>query len=151
MSQDQSLRCEVVSTRVFKAPRERVFEAFSDPGQLARWWGPRGFTNEFHEFDLRPGGRWRFTMRGPDGAVYRIAKDFIEVVRPERVVYENLDPSHRFRMTMTFAERQGGTELTWRMRFELPAEFARVKDLVAAANEENFDRLAAHLAATSGD
>ena len=61
---------EIVSTRTFAAPRERVFEAFSDPTQLARWWGPKGFTNTIHEFDLRPGGMWRLVMHAPNGADY---------------------------------------------------------------------------------
>jgi uncharacterized protein YndB with AHSA1/START domain len=75
---------EIVSTRVFDAPRERVFRAFSDPSLLVRWWGPKDFTNMFHEFDLRPGGAWRFVMHGPDGTDYQTAKEFIEVVRPGR-------------------------------------------------------------------
>ena len=73
---------EIASTRVFDAPRERVFRAFSDPQVLARWWGPDGFTSTFQEFDFRPGGAWRFVMQGPDGADYRNESEFIEVVSP---------------------------------------------------------------------
>ena len=73
---DQSVKAhtdrEIVSTRVLDAPRELVFRAFSDPDLLARWWGPEGFTNTFHEFDLRPDGAWRFVMHGPDGTDYRV-------------------------------------------------------------------------------
>ena len=54
---------EIVTTRVVDAPRDRVFGAWANPDQLARWWGPEGFTNTFYEFDLRPGGAWRFVMR----------------------------------------------------------------------------------------
>ena len=135
-----------MSTRVFDAPRERVFRAFSDPRQLARWWGPKDFTNTFHEFDLRPGGAWRFVMHGPDGADYRNATDFIEVVRPERIVFLHLRPMHRFQMTMTFAEEAGQTRLTWRMLFESAAELDKVRQFVPVANEQNFDRLQAELA-----
>src|SRR5262245_42702657 len=137
---------EVVSTRLFDAPRDRVFGAFSDAEQLARWWGPKGFSNTFHEFDLRPGGLWHFVMHGPDGTGYPMVQEFVEVMGPERIVCQNLDPTHRFRMTMAYVEEGGRTRLTWRMRFESAAEFARVRGAVAAANEENFDRLAAHLA-----
>ncbi|HEX6985534.1 MAG TPA: SRPBCC family protein [Planctomycetaceae bacterium] len=137
---------EIVSTRVFAAPRRRVFEAFSDPAQLARWWGPKGFTNTFHEFDLRPGGAWRFTMHGPDGIDYRNEKHFLEVASPERVVFRHQVPIHGFQMTMTFAERDGGTRLTWRMLFDSAEECAKVRAFVVDANEQNLDRLERHLA-----
>lgn len=136
---------EIVSTRVFDAPPERVFRAFSDPTRLARWWGPNGFTNTFHEFDLRPGGAWRFVMHGPGGADFENVTEFIEVVAPERIVFRHLEPIHRFHMTMTFAEEAGQTRLTWRMRFESAAELERVKAFIPGANEQNFDRLAAQL------
>lgn len=139
---------EVVSTRIFSAPRELVFEAFSNPDQLARWWGPEGFTNELTEFDLRPGGAWRFVMHGPDGMDYQMVKDFVEVVEPERIVLQHLEPMHRFLMTMTFEEHPAGTELTWRMLFE-SAENSNLIGLIAEANEQNFDRLQAHLAKMS--
>ena len=58
---------EFLHSRRIDAPWERVFHAFSDAAHLTRWWGPKGFTSTFHEFDLRPGGRWRFVMHGPDG------------------------------------------------------------------------------------
>ena len=142
-------RFEIVSTRVFAVPRELVFEAFSNPAHLVHWWGPKGFTNTFSEFDLRPGGPWRFVMRGPDGVEYQMAKDFVEVVRPERIVFQHLGPMHRFRMTMTFAEHSGKTELTWTMRFESAAEATEARSFIIEANEQNFDRLQACLATMS--
>ena len=141
--------CEIVSSRVFAAPRELVFEAFSNPDHLMHWWGPKGFTNTFNEFDLRPGGAWRFVMHGPDGVDYQIAKDFVEVVKPERIVLQHLSLVHRFRMTMTFAEHFGKTELTWRMVFESAAEAAKLKSFLTEANEQNFDRLREYLATLS--
>ena len=140
---------EIVSARVFDAPRDVVFGAFSDPRQLAQWWGPKGFTNTFQEFDLRPGGAWRFVMRGPDGTDYPMAKDFIDVARPERVVFQHLDPVHRFTMTMTFSDLGGRTHVTWRMRFDAEEEANKVRGFVIDANEENFDRLAGHLASVT--
>jgi uncharacterized protein YndB with AHSA1/START domain len=59
---------EIVTTRAIAAPPELVFKAWCDPAHLVHWWGPKGFTNTFHEFDPRPGGAWRFVMHGPDGA-----------------------------------------------------------------------------------
>jgi uncharacterized protein YndB with AHSA1/START domain len=113
------------------------------------WWGPKGFTNTFREFDLRSGGAWRFVMHGPDGVEYEIAKDFAEVVKPERIVLQHRGPMHRFRMTMTFAEQSRHTKLTWSMLFESGAEATKVKDFITEANEENFDRLQAYLATMS--
>jgi len=146
---EDSANLEIVSTRMFAAPRELVFEAFSNPDHLAHWWGPKGFTSTFSEFDLRPGGAWRFVMHGPDGVDYQNAKDFVEVVKPERIVFQHLRPMHRFQMTMTFAERSRTTELTWRMRFESAAENTKLKEFISEANEQNFDRLEAHLAKMS--
>jgi uncharacterized protein YndB with AHSA1/START domain len=135
----------IVSTRIFAVPRELLFEAFSNPDHLVHWWGPKGFTNTFHEFDLRPGGAWRFVMHGPDGAEYQIAKDFVEVVKPERIVLQNLEPTHRFLMMMTFADDPGGTRLTWFMNFESAEENAKLRSVISEANEQNFDRLEAYL------
>lgn len=137
---------EIVNTRVLAAPREAVFRAFTDPELLARWWGPRGFTNDFQEFDARPGGAWRLVMHGPDGGEHRLEKRFVEVVPPARIVLDHLDPVHGFRMTMTFADEPPGTRVTWSMRFQSAEEAGRVGALVRAANEENFDRLEAQLA-----
>lgn len=138
---------EVVSRRVFAAPREAVFGAFSDPEQLRLWWGPKGFTNEFKVFEFRPGGAWRFVMRGPDGKAFDNAKDFVEIVPLSRIVFLHLGTMHKFRMTMTFEPHAGGgTELTWRMEFEPDVQNKNLRSFVVEANEQNFDRLEAHLA-----
>jgi uncharacterized protein YndB with AHSA1/START domain len=144
MSTTQANGYEIVSTRVFGVSRERLFEAFSDPRQLAHWWGPKGFTNTFEEFDLRPGGAWRFTMHAPTGAEYHNASEFIEVAKPERIVFRHVRPVHDFQMTMTFADEGGGTRLTWHMLFEHD-EGEKMREFLATANEENFDRLEALL------
>ena len=136
---------EIASTRAIDAPRERVFAAFVDPEQLARWWGPKGFTNTFHACDPRPGGAWRFVMHGPDGTDYPNESVFTAVVPPERIVIEHLRPMHWFQMTVALAERDGKTTVTWHMLFESPEECDRVKAFVVPANEQNLDRLEEHL------
>jgi uncharacterized protein YndB with AHSA1/START domain len=136
---------EIVSARVLDAPRQVVYRAFTDPSLLARWWGPAGFTNTFHEFDPRPGGAWRVVMHGPDGTDYRNESQFVDVAAPERIVFDHLRPMHRFRMTMTFDDEAGRTRLTWRMLFESREEVDRVRGVITRANEENFDRLEAVL------
>jgi uncharacterized protein YndB with AHSA1/START domain len=84
-------------------------------------------------------------MRGPNGTEYPNESRFLEVAPPTRVVFEHLGPMHRYWMTMEFGPAEGGARLTWHMRFESVAEHARLKEFIAAANEQNFDRLAACL------
>jgi uncharacterized protein YndB with AHSA1/START domain len=136
---------EIVSTRVFAAPRELVYAAFSDPSRLVQWWGPKGFTSTFHQFDLRPGGQWRLTLHGPDGTDHPNDKEFLEVRPLERIVFHHRQSRHGFRMTMTFAAQGEQTAVTWLMQFESAADLAPLKRLIAEANEQNLDRLAHHL------
>jgi len=137
---------EIVTTRVLNAPRDRAFKAWTDPRILAQWWGPKGFTNTFHEFELKPGGNWRFTMHGPNGIDYRNRSVFAEIVEPERIVFDHLKPMHRFRTTVTFEDLGAQTKLVWRMLFASAGECDKVKAFVPAANEENLDRIEAQLA-----
>lgn len=138
----------ITSSRVLPAAPEEVFAAHQDPSRLAQWWGPKGFTNDFHQFDFRPGGTWRFTMRGPDGAAYGMHNQFEEIVRPGRIVLRHFQPGHDFTLLMTFAAHAGGTAVTWAMRFDDPPEGERLRAFLEPANAENLDRLAAHLALT---
>jgi uncharacterized protein YndB with AHSA1/START domain len=72
----------IIGTRVFDAPRDLVFEVWTDPKHLSQWWGPNGFTTTTGHFDMRPGGVWRFVMHGPDGRDYQNLITFEEVARP---------------------------------------------------------------------
>jgi uncharacterized protein YndB with AHSA1/START domain len=145
---------EVVSSRRFEAPRAQVVAAFTDPARLTTWWGPAGFTSRFEAFEARPGGAWRFVLRGPDGTEYPNECRFVELATGERsepsarIVFDHLQAGHDFRMTMTFAPLgENATYVTWRLRFASSEEAERVRAAVEAGNEQNFDRLAAHLAA----
>lgn len=137
---------EIRATRDLDAPRDVVFRAFTDPDRLARWWGPAGAVNTFHEFDPRSGGMWRFVMRSPDGTEYPMVNRFVEVAPPERIVLRHIQEGHDFHLTIELAGAAGGTRIDWRMRFDSAAEAERVREVVAAANEENLDRLQALLA-----
>ena len=77
---------EIVITRFFDAPPEVVFEAWTNPEQLAQWWGPEDFTNPVCELDVRVGGDWRIVMRAPDGAMYPCRGVYLEIVAPERTL-----------------------------------------------------------------
>src|SRR5271170_6970154 len=78
---------EIVISRVFDAPRELVWQAWTDPKQVVRWWGPNGFTTTIEVMDVRPGGVWKHVMLGPDGTNYPNESLFQEVVSPERIVF----------------------------------------------------------------
>jgi uncharacterized protein YndB with AHSA1/START domain len=138
---DQDPR-SIVGTRVFNAPRELVFSAWTDVKHLAQWWGPNGFTTTTSAFDFRPGGVWRFVMHGPDGRDYQNRVTFEEIVRPERIVYrhggnedgggEDVEPV-QFRQTVIFEDLGGKTRLIWRGDFPSSAERDRlIKEYGAA-------------------
>jgi uncharacterized protein YndB with AHSA1/START domain len=143
---EKNCNCELETSRLLSASRERVFGAISDPQQLAQWWGPNGFTNTFEEFDFRVGGTWRFVMHGPDGKNYPNKHTFLEIVKPERVVFQHLS-SPRFELTVSLEDAGAGhTKITWRQRFESAEECERISKYAIAGNEQNLARLAAHLA-----
>lgn len=132
--------CDVITERIFDAPRERVFRAFSDPSVLARWWGPDGFTNTFKVFDFEPGGLWKFTMHGPDGVNYPNESVFSHIARPERIEFDHVLGTP-FKAIFAFIEQEGKTLLHWTMRFPTAEACARMRDFVLTANGENLDRL----------
>lgn len=135
---------EIVTTRVVDAPRDRVFGAWTNPDQLARWWGPEEFTNTFCEFDLRPGGAWRFVMRAPDGIEYQNESVFVEIAAPERIVFRHIT-GPCFLVTVTFEDVDGKTRVTFRQAFESAAQRDKVAAFAVEANEQNLDRLEAEL------
>ncbi|MGN7358957.1 SRPBCC family protein [Paenibacillus sp. SAF-054] len=136
---------ELMATREYDVPRELVFRAWTEPDLLTRWWGPAGFTNTFHECDIRPGGAWKFIMHGPDGVDYPNHNVFVEMMQPERVVIEHLNV-HEFRVTATFEEVDGRTRVTFRQRFKKKEEFEQAKPVCIEANEQQLDRLGKVLA-----
>ncbi len=108
---------EMILTRVFDAPRELMWKLWTEREHIGKWWGPKGFTLPGCEMDFRPGGAYRFVMRGPDGQDNPFHGVYREIVRPERIVFtailDNL-PGHELVTTVTFAEDGGKTKLTVR-------------------------------------
>ena len=106
-----SLDREIVLSRVFEAPRELVFAAWTKAEHLTKWFGPKGLTTKTHECDVRTGGRWRFDMIAPDGQVFDNRIVFLEIKAPELLVLDHGsdkdDDEHRFRVTITFDEQRG--------------------------------------------
>lgn len=133
--------CEIVSSRIVNTAREIVFTAWTDPNHLKNWWGPAGFTNTFNEFDLRPGGKWRFTMHGPDKGNYPNECEFIKIERPALIAWQRISKPI-FQVLATFEEVPGNkTRVVFKMLFTSAEECAKLKKFVVDKNEENFDRL----------
>jgi uncharacterized protein YndB with AHSA1/START domain len=142
---------EIRTTRLFDAPRELVWQAWTDPKHVANWWGPNGFTNTVHEMDVRPGGIWRMTMHGPDGTDYPNRMDFIEVVPPSRLVYNHGDDGagtqESFHVTITFDDQDGKTRITMVSLFSTREERDRIAREFGAEEgaEQHLNRLAEYL------
>ncbi|WP_314588102.1 SRPBCC family protein [Paenibacillus terrigena] len=136
---------EIISSREFDVPRELVFRAWTTPDLLAQWWGPQGFTNTFHECDMRPEGTWKFTMHGPNGVDYPNHNVFVEIVPPEQIVLDHLS-GHEFRVTATFDDLEGRTKVTFRQNFKKKEAFEHAKPICIEANEQQLDRLGKVLA-----
>jgi uncharacterized protein YndB with AHSA1/START domain len=116
---DRTLDREIVISRVYDAPRERVFRAWTDPDRIGAWFGPEGYTCRIHEMSVTPGGRWRFDLIAPDGKVWDNRIVYLEIVPPELLVFDHGsdvdDDPGRFRVTVTFEEQGNGkTVLTLR-------------------------------------
>lgn len=143
---------EVVLARVIDAPRGRVFDAWTDPGQLAAWFGPRGMRIETHEADIRVGGTWRFDMVGADGTRYDNRMTFLRIERPHLIEVDHGsdrdDDPGRFRMLVTFDEQSDGkTVLTLRQMHPTRARRDAVIGFGAVEfGGQTLDKLAEHLA-----
>ena len=151
---------ELVITRVFDAPRELVFKAWTDPEHMKRWWGPKAFTAPAIRMDLRVGGKYLFCMRSAEGKDYWSTGIYREIVKPERLVFTdsfadekgNVVPATHYGMgddiplemlvTVTFVENAGKTTMTLR-HAGMPT--GKMKDMTGAGWNESFDKLAASL------
>src|SRR5690349_14910498 len=105
---------DIVITRLLSAPRELVFDVWTDPKHLIQWWGPNGFTNTFEPIEIKPGGVWRFIMHGPDGVDYPNFIRFREVVKPEKISFSHgTDENNpeQFETVVTFEQKGNKTLL----------------------------------------
>src|SRR3954468_17079856 len=111
---------EIVISRVISAPRELVFEAFTELRHLSRWWGPDGFTTTTRAFEFRTGAAWDFVMRAPDGTDYQEWIAWTEIAPPERIAMlhgESRDDPNAFESVLTFAPEGAGTRIEMRTVF----------------------------------
>jgi uncharacterized protein YndB with AHSA1/START domain len=136
-------KLHIVTERIFNAPAETLFAAFADPKTLALWWGPHGFTNEISHFDFQPGGDWLVTMTNSDGTAFANRWTFQAIEAPSRILALHHEPMHVFTLEVTLETEGKATRMTWRMQFDDTPENREIERFIAAANEQNFDRLAA--------
>jgi uncharacterized protein YndB with AHSA1/START domain len=111
---------EVAISRVIDAPRELVFEAFTEVRHLSKWWGPEGFTTSTRSFEFRVGGEWIFVMHGPDGTDYQEWISFTEIVPPERIALlhgESRGDPNAFESILTFVAEGAATRIEMRTVF----------------------------------
>ena len=144
-----SRKADLVVDRLFDAPRDVVFKAWTDPKQLAKWWGPAGFTNPVCEADARPGGAIRIDMRAPNGMTFPMKGTFHEVVPPERLVFttigaedKNGTPLLQTFNVATFANEHGKTRLHLEVRVIVVApEMKAAVAGMSAGWSQSIDRL----------
>ena len=120
---------EIVISRVISAPRELVFEAFTEVRHLSRWWGPEGFTTTTRAFEFRVGGEWDFVMHGPDGTDYEEWISWTEITPPERIALlhgESRGDPNAFESVLTFEpDGPDGTGTRIEMRTVFPTKELR--------------------------
>lgn len=149
---------EIVMSRVFHAPRDLVWRAWTEPQHVARWWGPRGFRTETKQMDLRVGGVWQHVMVGPDGARYPNKSIFKDIVPQERVVYSHGGgredgPGATFTATWTFEVVDATrTRLTGRLTFPDAAarDFVAKEFGAVEGGQQTLERLSEYLPGLQG-
>ncbi len=142
---------ELINTRVIDAPRERVFEAWTDQAHIGEWFGPEGFTITIKSMDVKPGGKWIFVMHGPDGVDYDNEITYEEITPPERLVIAyNATREHNlkaFKAIVTFEDVDGKTKLTLRHILENAEERVKQEGIGAVeGGNQTLNRLEAYLA-----
>lgn len=108
---------ELFISRLLDAPRDLVWEVWTNPEHIKNWWGPDGFTNTIYKMEVRPGGVWEFIMHGPDGTDYKNKNIFREIVKPEKIVFEHVSVPPKL-ATVLFKEQGNQTRIEWQMLFQ---------------------------------
>lgn len=137
---------EIVTTRVFDAPRELLFKIMSDPKLIPNWWGPRRLTSHVEKMDVRPGGMWRFVQSDPAGNQFAFHGVYHDVVAPERVVqtfeFEGV-PGHVLLQTMVLEDLGGKTKMIQQDVFQsVEDRDGMMQSGMQSGAEETMDRLA---------
>lgn len=143
---------ELYLTKRVNAPIELVWDIWTKPEHICKWWGPNDFTCTIHKMEMKPGGTWDLTLHGPDGTDYRNKNQFTEIEKYKRIVFEHISaPKHI--TTVTFASERGQTLITWHMLFESRESFERTVKTFGAdkGQKENAERMEAYLSKVQTD
>lgn len=140
---------EIQITRIYNAPVKLVWEVWTDLKHVEKWWGPRGFTLTTKSKDFRPGGKWIYTMHGPDGVDYPNITTYHEIEKYKKLVYDhggNEERQKLFTVTVTFQEQKGKTLMTMTSTLPTAMEAEAMKQFIKDANgNSTWDRLAEYL------
>jgi uncharacterized protein YndB with AHSA1/START domain len=140
---------DIYLTRLYDAPLQAVWNAWTDPKQTAEWWGPRGFTITTLRKDVRTGGMWDYTMHGPDGVDYPNVTNYLEVQPLSRLVYDHGGTATQppmFRVTVDFKETSGKTNMDMTMTLPTAEAATQTKKFIRqAGGDATWDRLAEFL------
>lgn len=146
---------DVLLERTFDAPRQQLFEAFTDPEKIVKWWGPNGWLTTVYTMDVKPGGTWHYCMRGPEGKESWGKAVYHEVKSPERLKYTDAFADSEGNtvkgmpetiITVNFVEFEGKTRLTNRVEFTSTADMESVLAMgIVQGMSESWDRLATYL------
>jgi len=123
---------------------DKVYAAFADPIRLAKWWGPKDFTNTFEMFEFKVGGRWKFIMHGPDGSNFPNESLFSVLDPGKKIVIQHVSQPH-FTLSVSLLPSETGTRVLWVQEFEDPKVVAAIRHIAEPGNEQNLDRLYMHL------
>lgn len=135
----------IYTERLISATPREIFAAFEQPENLAKLWGPSGFTNTFELCEFKPGGRWVYVMHGPDGRDYPNESVFREIELDSKIVIEHVVLPH-YELTIKLSPEGDQTNITWHQVFENTAFVASMRAFLENANSENLDKLEAVLA-----
>lgn len=132
---------QIITTRIFGYSIDEVFNAWSDPEKLKNWWGPAGFTNTFHQFEFKEGGRWTFTMHGPEKGNYENDCEFIFIENPKMIAWKRYSKPI-FQVVAEFESlNEGQTKVKFKQIFETHEECEKIRKFTVGKNDENFDKL----------
>lgn len=134
--EDRTIR----TSRILPFSPMAIYRVFESPAYLARWWGPEGFTNTFEIFEFKVGGKWKFTMHGPDGKDYPNESEFSQLEPGKRVVIAHQCLPY-LTLTIGLTPVDDGTLLSWEQVFANVETARAVESVVGNANEQNLDRM----------
>jgi uncharacterized protein YndB with AHSA1/START domain len=137
---------ELLLTKMLNALIDLVWEVWTKPEHVAKWWGPNGFTNTITTMDIKPGGEWKLIMHGPDGTDYKNESIFKEIIHHEKIAYEHVS-SPKYKATIKFEAQGEQTCLKWHVLFESNEQFIQVVKTFKADEglKQNIEKLNQYL------